>query len=158
MLCPVVGYACANHIEQIAQHLALTTFVFSDSTSTNTPAIDDITIPENVSAIHVPQTPNLFSSFLRDSSVALAVPYDELPDFLRAVQEIDDPSTEDDGQEARKWIMKAARGEGSRRALKLYVSDAWSSLVDLIKVRSFITHERMILTVCSMPKLSTLSL
>ncbi|KAF3396811.1 3-hydroxy-3-methylglutaryl-coenzyme A reductase [Talaromyces pinophilus] len=118
---------------EIAQHLALTTLVFSDSTSTNTPAIDDITIPENVSAIHVPQTPNLFSSFLRDSSVALAVPYDELPDLLRAVQEIDDPSTEDDGQEARKWIMKAARGEGSRRALKLYVSDAWSSLVDLIK-------------------------
>lgn len=51
------------------------------------------------------------------------------------MQEIDDPSTEDDGQEARKWIMKAARGEGSRRALKLYISDAWSSLVDLVKVR-----------------------
>ncbi|EED20464.1 HMG-CoA reductase [Talaromyces stipitatus ATCC 10500] len=123
----------ASDPSEIAQHLALATFVFSDSTQANTPANDDISIPANVSAIHVPQTPNLFSSFLRDSSVALTVPYDELPDLLRAVQEINDPSTENDGREARKWIMKAARGQGSRRALKLYVSDAWSSLVDLIK-------------------------
>jgi hydroxymethylglutaryl-CoA reductase (NADPH) len=110
--------------------LALTTFIFSDSTTANTPLVDDIAIPENVSAVHVPHTPNLFSAFSHDSPVALAVSFDNLPDFLRAVQEINDPSTDDDGEEHRKWIMKAARGEGS---LMLWLSDAWSSFVDLIK-------------------------
>lgn len=114
--------------------MALTTFIFSDSTASNTPVADDISIPENVSAIHVPHTPNLFSSFSHDAPVALTVPFDNLPDFLRAVQEINDPSADDDEHEHRKWIMKAARGEGSERALKLWLTDAWSSFVDLIKV------------------------
>lgn len=118
---------------EISQHLALTTFIFSDSTASNAPVADDISIPENVSAIHVPNTPNLFSSFSHDSSVALTVPFRNLPDFLRSVQEINDPSADDDDGEHRKWIMKATRGEGSELALKLWLSDAWSSFVDLIK-------------------------
>jgi hydroxymethylglutaryl-CoA reductase (NADPH) len=56
------------------------------------------------------------------------------------VQEIPDPSTEDEEGEQRKWIMKAARGKGSRQAFKVWVTEAWSSFVDLIKVR----HEYII--------------
>ncbi|KAL1966580.1 hypothetical protein VTN77DRAFT_3991 [Rasamsonia byssochlamydoides] len=122
--------------EQVAQHLALTTFVFPDSSwkSTSTaPLVDDIPIPENASVRPVPHTPNLFSPFSHDSSLAFTVPFDNLPDFLRAVQEIPDPTAEEDATEQRKWIMRAAHGAGSRRALKVWLTDAWSSFVDLIK-------------------------
>lgn len=96
--------------------------------------LDDIPIPENISARPVPHTPNLFSPFSHDSSLAFTVPFDNLPNFLKAVQEISDPTAEEDATEQRKWIMRAARGAGSRRALKIWLSDAWSSFVDLIKV------------------------
>ncbi|KAH8693780.1 hmg-CoA reductase [Talaromyces proteolyticus] len=117
----------------IAQHLALTTFVFSDASTANAPTLDDFSIPENVSAIPVPNTPNVFSSFSHDSSAAFTVPYDSLPDFLKAMQEIPDPSTENDEGEQRKWIMKASRGQRSHRAVRVWLADAWSSFVDLIK-------------------------
>lgn len=128
----------ANHrCQQIAQHLALATFVFPDSSRksvSTAPLLNDITIPTNVSAHAVPPTPNLFAPFSHDSSVAFTVPFESLPDFLTAVQEIPDPNAEDDETEQRKWIMKAARGHASRRELKVWVTDAWSSFVDLIKV------------------------
>lgn len=132
----------SNHMltiygQEIAQHLALATFVFPDSSRksvSTAPLLSDITIPANVSAHAVPHTPNVFAPFSHDSSVAFTVPFESLPDFLTAVQEIPDPNAEDDETEQRKWIMKAARSSGSRRALKVWVMDAWSSVVDLIKV------------------------
>ncbi|QKX62862.1 uncharacterized protein TRUGW13939_10027 [Talaromyces rugulosus] len=117
----------------ISQHLALSTFIFSDASNSNIPIVDDIVLPDNVTATPVPYTPNVFSSFSHDSSIAFAVPFESLPDFLKAVQEIPDPSTEDEEGEQRKWIMKAARGKGSRQAFKVWVTEAWSSFVDLIK-------------------------
>lgn len=64
------------------------------------------------------------------------MPFDQVPEFLKAVQEIPDPLADEDDVEQKKWIMKAARGPvyGSRRAVKLWLTDAWSSFVDLIKV------------------------
>ncbi|KAJ5846679.1 hypothetical protein N7534_010348 [Penicillium rubens] len=120
-----------------AQHLALTTLIFPDSTNPDStaPAADDVPIPANISANSVPYTPNLFSQFTHDASLVYTVPFDQVSELLRAVQEIPTPSTDEDEEEAKKWIMRAARGPayGSRRAVKLWIADAWNSFVDLIK-------------------------
>ncbi|KAJ5863641.1 Hydroxymethylglutaryl-CoA reductase class I/II substrate-binding [Penicillium soppii] len=117
-----------------AQHLALTTLIFPDSTS-SAPTADDVPVPANVSASSVPYTPNLFSQFTSDSSLVYTVPFEQVSELLKAVQEIPNPSNEEDEEESKMWIMRAARGPayGSRRAIKLWVADAWGSFVDLIK-------------------------
>ncbi|OQE46938.1 hypothetical protein PENCOP_c001G04730 [Penicillium coprophilum] len=121
----------------VAQHLALATLIFPDSTNSDStaPAADDVPIPANISANSVPYTPNLFSQFTHDASLVYTVPFDQISELLRAVQEIPTPSTDEDEEESKKWIMRAARGPayGSGRAVKLWVADAWSSFVDLIK-------------------------
>ncbi|KAA8647360.1 hypothetical protein EYZ11_013094 [Aspergillus tanneri] len=123
---------------QVAQHLALATFIFPDSLSrsvSTAPVAEEVPIPSNASAQVVPQTPNLFSPFTHDSSLAFALPFDQVPQFLKAVQEIPDPSADEDVGEQKKWIMRAARGpaSGSGTSVKLWLTDAWSSFVDLIK-------------------------
>nr|QTW43732.1 HMG-CoA reductase [Aspergillus fumigatus] len=119
-------------------HLALTTFIFSDSLSKSSsiaPAATELPIPSNASAQPVPFTPNLFSPFSHDSSLAFTLPFDQVPQFLKAVQEIPDTSSDEDDGEQKKWIMRAARGPayGSGGAIKLWLADAWGSFVDLIK-------------------------
>ncbi|GFF58387.1 3-hydroxy-3-methylglutaryl-coenzyme A reductase [Aspergillus udagawae] len=119
-------------------HLALTTFIFSDSLSKSSsiaPAATELPIPSNASAHPVPHTPNLFSPFSHDSSLAFTLPFDQVPQFLKAVQEIPDPSSDEDDGEQKKWIMRATRGPayGSGGAIKLWLTDAWGSFVDLIK-------------------------
>lgn len=119
----------------------MATFIFPDSLSrsaSTAPVADEVPVPANASAQVVPHTPNLFSPFSQDSSLAYTLPFDQVPQFLRAVQEIPDPSADEDVGEQKKWIMRAARGpaSGSTRSLKLWVTDAWSSFVDLIKVIS----------------------
>ncbi|KAF7175945.1 hypothetical protein CNMCM7691_000796 [Aspergillus felis] len=119
-------------------HLALTTFIFSDSLSKSSsiaPAATELPIPSNASAHPVPHTPNLFSPFSHDSSLAFTLPFDQVPQFLKAVQEIPDPSSDEDDGEQKKWIMRAARGPAysSGGAIKLWLTDAWGSFVDLIK-------------------------
>jgi hydroxymethylglutaryl-CoA reductase (NADPH) len=126
---------------QVPEHIALTTFIFPDSTwkSTSTaPLVEEFPIPEDFLASPVPHTPNLFAPFSHDSSLAYALPIENLSDFIRVVQEIPDPTADDeDGTEQRKWILKTARGPiyRSRGALKSLFADRWSSFVDLIKVR-----------------------
>lgn len=124
---------------QAAQHLALTTFIFPDSDSKSAspaPVANEVPIPANASAQSVPFTPNLFSPFSHDSSLAYTVPFEQVSQLLRAVQEIPDPSADGDETEQKKWIMRAARGpaDGSAKAVKLWFIDAWGSFVDLIKV------------------------
>ncbi|KAF7164946.1 hypothetical protein CNMCM6106_001303 [Aspergillus hiratsukae] len=119
-------------------HLALATFIFSDSLSKSSsiaPAATELPIPSNSSAHPVPYTPNLFSPFSHDSSLAFTLPFDQVPQFLKAVQEIPDTSADEDDGEQKKWIMRAARGAayGSGSAIKLWFADAWGSFVDLIK-------------------------
>lgn len=64
------------------------------------------------------------------------MPFEQVSQFLKAAQEIPDPSADVDEAEQKKWIMRAARGPagGSYKALKLWLIDAWGSFVDLIKV------------------------
>lgn len=122
---------------EAAQHLALTTFVFPDSTRSDAtgPIADEVPIPANASAQQVPHTPNLFSPFSHDSSLAFTLPYAQVSQFLKAVQEIPDSSADEDVGEQKKWIMRAARGPATGpRTVKLWLTDAWSSFVDLIKV------------------------
>ncbi|OJJ46979.1 hypothetical protein ASPZODRAFT_131895 [Penicilliopsis zonata CBS 506.65] len=123
---------------ETAQRFALTTFVFPDSTSNSgstAPLGEEIPGLSNASIQAVPHTPNLLSPFSHDSSLAFVVPFEQVVDLLKGVQEIPDPSADEDAVEQKKWIMKAARGStyGSRRAVKLWITDAWSSFVDLIK-------------------------
>ncbi|KAI9037946.1 HMG-CoA reductase [Aspergillus affinis] len=133
-----VDDALTHNEAEIAQHLALATFIFPDSLSrsaSTAPVAEEVPVPANASAQVVPHTPNLFSPFSQDSSLAYTLPFDKVPQFLKAVQEIPDPSADEDIGEQKKWIMRAARGpaSGSTRSLQLWLTDAWSSFVDLIK-------------------------
>ncbi|BDD64210.1 3-hydroxy-3-methylglutaryl-coenzyme A (HMG-CoA) reductase isozyme [Monascus purpureus] len=134
----VVDSAPRVEDKEVAQHLALATLIFPNSASksaSTAPLPDEIPIPANVSARSVPHTPNFFAPFSRDTSLAFTLPLDQVPEFLKAAQEIPDASADEDEVEQKRWIMRAARGPayGSRRALKLWFTDAWSSFVDLIK-------------------------
>ncbi|EEH34744.2 3-hydroxy-3-methylglutaryl-coenzyme A reductase [Paracoccidioides lutzii Pb01] len=123
---------------EAVQHLALTTFIFPDSSSRSpktAPVAENVQCPANCSAFPIPHTPNLLSPISHDSSLAFAVPYEQISDFLKASQEIPESQDAQDGGEQKKWIMKAARssGSGSRRALRIWLTDAWNSFVDLLK-------------------------
>jgi hydroxymethylglutaryl-CoA reductase (NADPH) len=124
---------------QASQHLALTTLIFPDSLSSSSqlaPLVDAVPVPANISAKTIPSTPNVLSAISQDSSLSFSMPYTAVSDFLKAVQEIPGRSKSDNGDEDKMWIMKAARfnGHGSRRTYRAWLSDGWSSLVDLIKV------------------------
>ncbi|KAJ5805548.1 uncharacterized protein N7503_003150 [Penicillium pulvis] len=120
--------------EPAVNHLALSTFIFPDSTADSAPSAVNVPVPANVSAYSVPYTPNLFTAFSHDSALAYTVPFEQIEDLLKSVQEIEDPSANGAEAEPKKWIMKAARGAaGSRTAVMLWLTDAWSSFVDLIK-------------------------
>jgi hydroxymethylglutaryl-CoA reductase (NADPH) len=130
-----------SDISQTAQHLALTTFIFPDSFSSSSqlaPLAEGVPIPANISAKRLPPTKNVLSPISQDSSLSFSMPYVEVSDFLRAVQEIPGRSKSTNGDEDKMWIMKAARfsGHGSRRTYRAWLSDGWSSFVDLIKVRN----------------------
>ncbi|KAL4954040.1 hydroxymethylglutaryl-coenzyme A reductase-domain-containing protein [Aspergillus filifer] len=123
---------------QAAQHLALMTLIFPDSVSksvSTAPIADAVPVPSNASARRLPDTPNLFSPFSHDSSLVFTLPFDQVPQFLSAVQELPDPTSEDEEGEQKQWIMRAARGpvNGSSGSVRFWLADAWSSFVDLIK-------------------------
>ncbi|KAI5293833.1 3-hydroxy-3-methylglutaryl-coenzyme A (HMG-CoA) reductase isozyme, partial [Ascosphaera acerosa] len=128
----------ASHLTPRSQdvtHLALATFIFPGSSSPSSAGVsgDAIRFPENVSVSAIPATPNLFAPISQDSSLAFTLPYEQIGSFLKAVQEV--PSTESEKEgEQKRWIMQAARSStyGSRRAIRLWIYDAYSSFVDLI--------------------------
>lgn len=130
---------CLTFINQADQHLALTTFIFPDSSSRSSqtaPLAEAIPVPSNSSIRSVPDTPNVFTAISHDSSLVFSVPFEQLADFVKEVQEIPALTSSEDGVEQKKWMMNAARNsaKGSRRALQVWLTDAWSSFVDLIKV------------------------
>ncbi|KAB8075742.1 3-hydroxy-3-methylglutaryl-coenzyme A reductase [Aspergillus leporis] len=117
--------------EDTAQRLALTTFIFPDATA---PTVDEVSIPADISAHSVPL--NLYPpSSLNSSSLAYTVPLDQVSEFLKAVQEIPDFSADEEEDVSRRWIMSAARGSADKSdlAFNLWLTDAWSSLLDLIQ-------------------------
>lgn len=117
----------------------MTTFIFPDSNSQpkhTAPSPNKIHFGENITLQSIPETPHLLSPISSESSLAFVVPYIQLPGFLKTAQEIPQSFDSEDSGEQKKWIMKAARSPtyGNRKAVRIWLSDAWTSFVDLIKV------------------------
>jgi hypothetical protein len=134
-------HSCPNislTLLQQSQHLALATLIFPDSSTSHlAPLAEAVPIPSNVTARAVPSTANLLSPISHDSSLAFAVPWSEISDFLTAAQEIRGSEEPSKDREEKIWIMKAARsnGYGSRRTYRAWLHDGWTSFVDLVKVQ-----------------------
>ncbi|RMZ78388.1 hypothetical protein DV738_g3891, partial [Chaetothyriales sp. CBS 135597] len=117
------------------QHLALATFVFPDSSSSQlAPAPGAFQAYRNLTVHNAPVTSNLLSSISEDSTLAFYTPYDQVADFLKSAQELPAGHLVPDSV-GQKWIMKAARIKGSSPygSYALWLSEAWTSFVDLIK-------------------------
>lgn len=122
-----------------ADHLALLTFVFPDSSSTSSPQTaplpHTVPLPQNLSINTLPATSNVLGAISQDSALAYSIPYDQAPEFLALAQEIPNAGESEkahDGEE-KLWIMKAAKAPGSRGSLRLWVANARSEFVDLLK-------------------------
>ncbi|EXJ83297.1 hydroxymethylglutaryl-CoA reductase (NADPH) [Capronia coronata CBS 617.96] len=119
-----------------ADHYALVTLLFPDSSSLQlAPEAHDVPIPSNITATNVPTTSNLLSPISHDTSLAFYTSFSEVADFLRAAQELPARNTESEGNGDGVWLMKAARlnGLGSRGSYRAWLSEGWSSFVDLVK-------------------------
>ncbi|KAK5210125.1 3-hydroxy-3-methylglutaryl-coenzyme A (HMG-CoA) reductase isozyme [Exophiala xenobiotica] len=112
-------------------HYALTTFVFPDSSSA--PEAHSIPIPANVTATNIPTTSNLLSPISHDASLAFYTTFSELPDFLRAAQELPAQNAPAETDEQASWIMKAARVGNGRATYATWFREGWTSFVDLLK-------------------------
>ena len=118
-----------------SQHLALTTFTFPDSSSSQlAPLSAAVTVPDNITVHNVPGTSNLLSSISEDSSLAFYTPYSQAEDFLRHAQELPASHASADGV-GKRWVMKAARlnGGGAHGSYTRWFRDGWISFVDLVK-------------------------
>lgn len=123
-----------------ADHLALLTFVFPDTLSTDSPSTAPrshaVPIPRNLSITSLPATENSLTAYSQDSILAYALPYKQAPEFLAATQEIpNEDATEivtSHGREKKMWIMKAAK-VNSRSSLLQWATNAWSEFLDLLK-------------------------
>ncbi|KAI9835215.1 MAG: 3-hydroxy-3-methylglutaryl-coenzyme A (HMG-CoA) reductase isozyme, partial [Thelocarpon superellum] len=75
-----------------AQHLALLTFVFSGSLSSDlahhAPPDGAIPTPQDLGVSPLPSTSSLLSPLSHDSTLAFSLPYTNAPNFLALVQEI----------------------------------------------------------------------
>lgn len=136
-------------IEAGLDHLALLTFIFPDSLSTNSPQTaplaDTISIPQNLSIQSLPSTSNAFTPISQDSALAFSVPYVHAPEFLASTQEIPNVATTLRTEEARHgqeaeaiteqkmWIMKAARISNGGGGIRAWVVNAWIEFLDLLK-------------------------
>ncbi|KAI4165968.1 MAG: hypothetical protein LQ342_000399 [Letrouitia transgressa] len=128
-----------------AEHLALATLVFPDTRSNTyprtAPLADDVPLPNNSTARSLPPTSNPLSPISQDTTLAFSMAFDEAPRFLSAIQEIPseamfkgDPQSEIRGQ-PRSWVMKAARGNGTRSqtTVRSWASNGWTNFLDLLK-------------------------
>lgn len=122
--------------------LALLTFIFPESYSTNSPKtaplLNAVPIPENMSTLALPSTPNPLAAYSQDSSLAFAVPYEEAPLFTSAAREIPNAGkdtakiTEEHGREDKLWIMKAA-GAQNRSSIARWLQNGCVEFLDLLK-------------------------
>ncbi|KAL8953962.1 MAG: hypothetical protein Q9222_000249 [Ikaeria aurantiellina] len=131
-------------IDQV-QRLALVTLIFPNTLSNvypwTAPLVDEIPLPTNMSAQAIPSTSNPLHPISQDSALSYSMPYDEVIEFLGAIQEIPNKPTsmmkplERNIQQPKAWVMKAARSNGSnsQKSLTTRLSNAWNNLLDLIK-------------------------
>jgi len=142
-------YDTESAITRDEDHLALLTFVFPDSLAANSPQnapmADTLPLPQNLTVTILPSTSNPLSAISQDTTIAYAVPYKQAPEFLARAQEIPNAGTIPRDESARhgyeaepikeqkKWIMKAAKADTTRRSVRSWISNAWTEFVDLLK-------------------------
>ncbi|KAI9845559.1 MAG: 3-hydroxy-3-methylglutaryl-coenzyme A (HMG-CoA) reductase isozyme [Sclerophora amabilis] len=150
-----------DQADKDAEHLALLTFIFPDSSSSesrnNAPVPHSIPLGDHSTAKVLPSTsnptspisklfpssPNSLNPTGADSSLAYSVSFAEAPEFLSSLQEIPnavdtsaEPNEADDGgEEAKKWIMKAAKvqNKNSRGTFRRWISSAWTDFLHVLK-------------------------
>jgi len=124
-----------------ADHLALLTFVFPESSNDapkTAPMVHTVPFPENLSVTSLPSTLNPLSPYSQDSALAFSIPFDQAPQLTVAAQEIpnDIPGQEtretEHGNEKKMWIMKAAKVQ-TRSSIARWFHNAWVEFVDLLK-------------------------
>lgn len=123
-----------------ANHLALLTFVFPDTSSTDSgssaPRSHIVPTPQNLSITQLPVTENSFNTYTLDSILAYSIPKQQAPEFVSAAKEIPDEEAEEivtrHGREKKMWIMKAAR-VNTRNTIVQWLSNAWVEFIDLLK-------------------------
>lgn len=123
-----------------SDHLALLTFVFPDTLSTDSassaPRSHVVPTPQNLSISPLPATENSFTTYTQDSILAYSIPFDQAPEFVSAAQEIPDENAEESltrhGREKKMWIMKAAKVNPPNSLVK-WLSNAWVEFIDLLK-------------------------
>ena len=121
-------------IDTNVDHYALTTLIFPDSSSSNlAPLTSSVRGSANVTVQNVPTTSNLLSPISQDTSLAYYTPFGEVADFLRSVRDL--PAGHTSEAESKRWTMKSARvnGGGGKASYRTWLSEGWSSFVDLIK-------------------------
>jgi hydroxymethylglutaryl-CoA reductase (NADPH) len=126
---------------QASQDIALITLVFPDSSSLNSAPTQHV-VPSNLSAHLLPSSSIPFSTISHDTSLAFSIAYADAPEFLLAMQEISAPeavskshgSYEEGTREEKKWIMKAAKSGNTPTGVRSWVTESWTSFMDLIKV------------------------
>ncbi|KAG6073807.1 hypothetical protein E4U16_004424 [Claviceps sp. LM84 group G4] len=125
---------------QDRNHLALLTFVFPDTLSTDSassaPRSHVVPTPQNLSITPLPATENSFTTYSQDSILAYSIPYTQAPEFIAAAQEIPDEDAQEivthHGREKKMWIMKAAKVSSSSSISK-WLGNAWVEFIDLLK-------------------------
>ncbi|KAG5987027.1 hypothetical protein E4U54_005176, partial [Claviceps lovelessii] len=125
---------------QDRNHLALLTFVFPDTLSTDSassaPRSHTVPTPQNLSITPLPATENSFTAYSQDSILAYSIPYAQAPEFISAAQEIPDEDAQEitthHGREKKMWIMKAAKVY-SRSSIANWLNNAWVEFLDLLK-------------------------
>lgn len=133
-------------IPKNADHLALLTFVFPESSASNSrqnaPALDTVPLPQNLSITALPSTLNPLAAISQDTALAFALPYAQAPEFLAKTQELPNVAvpatgetvpTTDTTQEQKMWIMKAAGTQKMPGSMRYWAANAWTEFVDLIK-------------------------
>lgn len=127
-------------IPRNADHLALLTLVFPDSTSTDVsrtaPVQNAVPIPQNLSVTSLPTTSNSLTAYSQDSALAFALPFSQAAEFLTLAQELPNSASEETetqhGHEKKMWIMKAARIQ-TRSSIVRWIQNAWVEFIDLLK-------------------------
>ena len=122
------------------QHLALLTFVFPDTLSSDSPSTAPLShavpTPDNLSITSLPTTENPLTTYSQDSILAFALPIKEAPEFVSFAQEIPNADAEETetghGREKKTWIMKAAKVT-TRNTIVQWAKNAWVEFIDLLK-------------------------
>lgn len=124
-----------------ADHLALITLVFPETTAAdapNPPLVNAVPAPQNLSIRALPSTSNSFTTYAQDSALAFSMPYVQAPEFLTGAQEIpgdvasEETRDTEHGREKKMWIMKAAKAQ-TRSSIARWVRNAWVDFIDLLK-------------------------